>query len=100
MAWARCDELALPRIVSRSFHGQEFFPVRPIAILNSQRNRRTDGLSVAHSRKNFRSVLFDLLPSAAPIPKLPAQHLVIDEVHVHRQSRAQTRDNYQQVLPG
>src|SRR5260370_22800861 len=98
MARRRRAQFAMPRIVSRGLHGQEFFPIGSIAILEPESNRGTDGLPMAHSRKNFCTVLFDLLPSAASIAKLPAPQFVIDEFQVHWHLRRQSGNKRQQRL--
>ncbi len=98
MARARRNKLSRGSSVFRGFHRQDFFPIRPIAILDPQRNRRPDGLPVAHSGKNFRAVLFDLLPPAPSIAKLAPPQLVIDELHVNGHLRRQPGDKRQQRL--
>jgi hypothetical protein len=39
---------------------------------------------VAHAREDFRRILFNLLPPTAPIAKLAAAQLVINEFQVNR----------------
>src|SRR5208283_4954976 len=71
----------------------------PVAILNSQRNRRTDRLPVPHSRKNLCPILLNFLPSTATVPQLPPVQLMINCINVNRQSRRQSRYKRQQRLP-
>ena len=71
MPGSRRYQLSRVRILFPLFHWQDFLPIGPIPILNVQRNRCPDGFPVADSRKNLCRILFDLLPPAAPITKLP-----------------------------
>src|SRR5258708_39289130 len=69
-----------------------------MAIFDSQRDRRADGLSVAHSGENVRAVLFDFLPPAASVAQLTAMQFVIDELQINGQSRGQAGQKRQQRL--
>src|ERR1700674_263395 len=98
MARARRHQLSRARVLFRCFHGENFFPIGPIAILDPQSNRRPDRLPVSHSGENLRRVLFNLLPPAASIAKLAPAQFVIDELHVNRQLRWQPGNKRQQRL--
>src|SRR5215469_17040611 len=71
-----CYELSRFRLRSRCrLNGEDFLPVRPIAIFNPQRDRRANRASMPHPGKNVCLVLLDLLPSASAITQLPSVQL-------------------------
>src|SRR5260370_10950940 len=76
MAGARCNELSRARIFVRGFPRQDFFPVRPIAIFNSQGNRRAHRLSLADPPKKFPSCPFYLSPPPPALSKPVGAQLV------------------------
>jgi hypothetical protein len=65
------------------FHGQEFFPVGPIAIFNAHSDGRANGLPVTHAGENVGAVFFYFLAAAASVAELAAVQFVIDNIDVN-----------------
>ena len=99
MPGTRRDKFFRPGIIFRRLHRKNLFPIRPVAILDSQGNRSADGFSVAHAGKNLRLVFLDFLSPPAAVAELPAVQLVIDELHINGQLRGQAGNKRQQRLP-
>jgi hypothetical protein len=100
MTRSRCGQLFLLALQPFGiFDRQDFFPVRPIAILDAQCDGRANGLPVPYARKNLGAIFLNLLPPAAPVTQLPPVQLVVDELHINRQRSRQPRDKRQQRLP-
>src|SRR6516164_965220 len=99
MTRSRRYELSRFRLRSRrSLNGKYLFPVRPVPILDSQRDRRANRLPLPHSGENVRAIFLDFLPPAAPVAELPPLQLVIDKLDSNLQSRRETRHKRQQRL--
>src|ERR1700679_2133739 len=63
-------------------HGQNFFPVLPVAVGNLHGYRRTDGAAMPYAGKDVSGVCLDAHATAATIPLLTAPQFPVDEVLV------------------
>jgi hypothetical protein len=81
------------------FYWQEFFPVGPIAIFDTNSDRCADGLSMMDARENIGPIFLDFLAPTASITELPAVQLAIDYRDVDGQASRQAGDKRQQRLP-
>ena len=60
----------------------DFFPVRPVPILDHHGDRTADGLSVPHSGEKTYLIPFYLHPAAPPKTALPTLQFMIDEIEI------------------
>ena len=77
-------------------HGQQFFPILPVAICERHRYRRADRLAMAHARKHMGRILLDAHATAAAIPLLPAPQLTIQKRLIERNTGRQAADERHQ----
>src|SRR5215467_3986795 len=82
MAGARRDQFSRARIIFGGFNGQDFFPVRPIPVLDAQGDGGANGFAVTYAGENLRVVFFDFLAAAASVAQLTAMQLVVDKLHI------------------
>ena len=71
---------------------KRFFPVLPVTVLKSHRDRRADCLSVPNSGKDVGRIALDLHASAATKTLLASPEFTIDEFLSDRQAGGQSRD--------
>jgi hypothetical protein len=64
-------------------------PSTPILVLDKERNRTAQRLSVPNSSSDLYAIFLDSHASSAAIALLPAPELVIDEVHIDSHARGQ-----------
>src|SRR6185437_5788438 len=79
--------------------GQSLLPILPFAVLDSNGNGLANGFSVSHAGEKVSLILFDFLPSAAPVSELPPVHLAIHKFQLDRNARGQSGDPGNQRLP-
>ena len=77
---------------------QRLFPVRPIAVLDENRDGRANGFPLPHAGEKLGGVRFDFHPPAAPVAALAPLEVAVDRLKIHRQARRQTLDNRHQRL--
>src|SRR5436853_499269 len=83
------------------FHGHRFPPVLPVAVLNKDRDRRSNGLTVTNTRKKLCGVRFNLHAPTTAVSALPPLQLAVDVGEVHAQSRRQSgKDRHQRLAMG
>src|ERR1700674_863575 len=82
-----------------SLDGQNFFPIRPIAIFDADSHGGPDGFFVPPAGENIGSVFLDFLASSAAVSQLPPAKLTVDEFQVHGQGSGQPGDKRQERLP-
>src|SRR5579864_833890 len=104
MSWTRRSQVTLrvfttTRSAVGILDGQGLLPIFPITVLDAYGNGRADRFSMAHAGQEFSLILFDFLPSAAPVSELPPVHLAIDEFQIDRNARGQSGDPGNQRLP-
>jgi hypothetical protein len=93
------DEFFLRRIVFGSvFDGENFLPIGPVAIFDTQRDGGADRFSVADSGEDFGAIFFDFLAATAAVAELAAVELVIYEVYVDRKGSGQAGNEGQESL--
>src|ERR1043165_7637308 len=68
-------------------------PVRPVLILDEQRDGRAEREAVADAAQDFGAVALDLHAPAAPVAPLPALKLAVDLLRVNGETRRQTLDD-------
>ncbi len=76
-------------VLGIGFDGEDFSPVGPIAIFDTECDRRADGLSMADTGKNVGAVLFDFLAAATTVAELTAVEFAVNEVEVDGESGGQ-----------
>ena len=67
-------------------------PVGVVAVGDLQRDRPSEGASVAHARGHLRTVALDLHPAAAAMSELAARHVEIELLLGELDARGQTLD--------
>src|SRR6266550_6450818 len=77
--------------------GHFLCPVFPIAILDAQSYRGTDGFAPADSRTNLRLVLLDKHAAAAAVALLAAPKVMIDFANIDGKSRRHPVDDHRQT---
>src|SRR5215467_11359701 len=88
MPWPGPGHLPFGSRIAENFaSGHDFFPVRPVPVLDHHGNGTANGLSVADPRQKPNLILFDLHPPAAPIAPLPAFEFMINEVKIDGKMR-------------
>src|SRR6202012_5804179 len=73
-------------------YGQGLSPVLPVAILNLDGDRRSDGLAVTHAGEEGRIALLDAHPASAAVALLPAPQLAVYARAVDRHPGGHTRN--------
>ena len=74
-------------------------PVRPISVLNQQRDGRAERLPMSHTAHDFNAVTLDLHPPAAPVAPLSPRKFAVDQLDITCQTGRQPFNDCDQHAP-
>src|ERR1043165_6965077 len=94
VAWTRSLQATrLPFFNFTRLDRHHLSPVRPVLILDEQRDGRAECEAGADAAQGFGAVALDLHAPAAPVAPLPALKLAVDLLRVNGETRRQTLDD-------
>ncbi len=99
VARARRGQVSLGALgFGKFFNRKRLFPVGPVAIIDTQGDRRADGLPMPHAGQEFDAIFFDFLASPAAIAELAPVQFPLHEFKIDGHTRGHAADPSNQRL--